>query len=96
MIIPRWDLIPGATAHTIAKVMSEGQIKYPANDWLDRPYDEHVNHAYVHMIKLVVGANEDEDHLAHALTRLAMAASVRERNLAEALARVAFTAGDAQ
>ena len=73
------DLLDEAINHlsdepltAIARVMEEGLKKYPKDNWLLIPYEDHINHALCHLYMFLKGDIQDR-HLDHALTRIAMA-----------------------
>ena len=73
------DLLDEAINHlsnepltAIARVMEEGLKKYPKDNWLLIPYEDHINHALCHLYMYLKGDIQDR-HLDHALTRIAMA-----------------------
>jgi len=66
----------------IAKTLETGQKKgYTQGYWRTQRSTHHIDRALKHIHKFYVnkahGREDDEDHLAHALTRLAMAISCR-------------------
>ena len=76
---PDIDLLDEAINHlsnepltAIARVMEEGLKKYPKDNWLLIPYEDHINHALCHLYMYLKGDIQDR-HLDHALTRIAMA-----------------------
>jgi hypothetical protein len=74
----RYDLVPPEAIRAIAVVMEEGvKNGRDASNWRKVTLDVQINHALAHLVAHLMG-EEDEDHLAHALTRLAMAVAVRK------------------
>jgi|SRR5271166_1803048 len=71
----RYDLVPGSAISRIAEVAGAGARKYAANNWRLIPYEEHINHALMHLAALLEDDTQD-DHLGHALCRLAFAVAV--------------------
>ena len=68
----------------VARILEAGEATHPPdapNHWLNLPAREHAAQAIAHLDKFLVGANADEDHLAHALTRLLLAVELRAREL---------------
>ncbi len=61
----------------VARVMREGAVKHPDNDWVRRTPDYHLARAEEHLRLLYEGAQQ-QDHLSHAATRLLMALTLRE------------------
>jgi dATP/dGTP diphosphohydrolase, N-terminal len=62
---------------SVTRVMREGAIKHPDNDWMHRSPDYHVARAEEHL-RLLHGGDQRQDHLSHATTRLLMALALRE------------------
>lgn len=56
---------------TVLQTMLEGAKTHPDNDWQSVDIMEHFRHALDHLANWELDEN-DEDHLAHAITRLAM------------------------
>ena len=73
-----YDKLADLAAKTIIKVMQEGEVKHPENDYMDRPLTEHAKHAALHAQNawsgMVFGFTgyDLKDELEHALTRLAI------------------------
>ena len=66
---------------TICNVLKIGSKKYEPAAWRSEDTLHHARKAYGHLHAYMFGIkvnNDNEDTLAHALTRLAMAVSVRE------------------
>ena len=61
----------------VTRVMREGAVKHPDNDWVRRTPEYHVARAEEHLRLLYEGAQQ-QDHLSHAATRLLMALTLRE------------------
>jgi len=59
-----------SAAIAIMRTMAEGEKKYPKNDYMDRPTQEHYDHVLEHMRQYKV--SRDSDELEHALTRIAI------------------------
>jgi hypothetical protein len=72
----RFDLIPAIEIAEIAKVLAEGEVKYPSRDgvpnWHGISTNDHLNHALQH-IYAYLGGDRTDSHLAHAATRLIFA-----------------------
>lgn len=66
------DYLSNEPLTAIARVMEEGLKKYPKDNWLLIPYEDHINHALCHLYMFLKGDIQDR-HLDHALTRIAMA-----------------------
>ena len=62
---------------SVTRVMREGAIKHPENDWMRRSPDYHVARAEEHL-RLLHEGDQRQDHLSHATTRLLMALALRE------------------
>jgi hypothetical protein len=62
---------------SVARVMREGAVKHPDNDWVRRGFDYHVARAEEHL-SLLRDGDQRQDHLSHATTRLLMALTLRE------------------
>lgn len=56
---------------TVIQTMQEGEKSHPNDDWQNVDIMEHFRHALDHLANWELDEN-DEDHLAHAITRLAM------------------------
>lgn len=56
---------------TVLQTMIEGEKTHPDNDWQNVDIMEHFRHAIDHLASWELEEN-DEDHLAHAITRLAI------------------------
>ena len=56
---------------TVLQTMIEGEKTHPDNDWQNVDIMEHFRHALDHLASWELEEN-DEDHLAHAITRLAI------------------------
>jgi hypothetical protein len=56
---------------TVIQTMQEGEKSHPNDDWQNVDIMEHFRHAIDHLASWELEEN-DEDHLAHAITRLAM------------------------
>jgi dATP/dGTP diphosphohydrolase, N-terminal len=72
----------GATPFTrafasVSRVMREGAIKHPDDDWVRRTPDYHLARAEEHL-RLLHEGDQRQDHLSHAATRLLMALTLRE------------------
>jgi len=68
-------LWPYQVVNDIQKVMEEGKIKYPDDEWKGQSVMVHLAHAKDHIMACVNG-KKDDDHLAHAFTRLMMAIAI--------------------
>jgi len=62
---------------SVTRVMREGALKHPENDWMRRSPGYHVGRAEEHL-RLIRDGDQRQDHLAHATTRLPMALALRE------------------
>jgi hypothetical protein len=56
---------------TVLQTMVDGEKTHPDNDWQNVDIMEHFRHAIDHLASWELEEN-DEDHLAHAITRLAI------------------------
>lgn len=56
---------------TVLQTMVDGEKTHPDNDWQNVDIMEHFRHALDHLASWELEEN-DEDHLAHAITRLAI------------------------
>jgi len=56
---------------TVLQTMIDGEKTHPANEWQNVDIMEHFRHAIDHLANWELDEN-DEDHLAHAITRLIM------------------------
>lgn len=65
----RYDLIPPEVLERIARIFDYGAQRYEPNNWKLISIDEHLNHAFTHMIAYRLGDTND-DHLGHAAWRL--------------------------
>lgn len=72
----RFDLIPGESLVSLARVYGEGAKKYEENNWHKISEEDHINHALEHLAMYEMGRT-DEPHLDHALCRLSMAVWAR-------------------
>jgi hypothetical protein len=61
----------------VARVMLEGAVTHPDNDWVGRSPDYHLGRAEEHL-RLWRDGDQLEDHMSHAATRLLMALTLRE------------------
>lgn len=56
----------------VSKVLQYGAERYSRNNWRLIPFEDHINHALIHLYAHKQGDTQD-DHLEHALTRVMMA-----------------------
>jgi len=56
--------------YAVLKVMNEGEATYPRNDFMDRPFADHAEHALQHIYNLTDTGLDRKVELEHALTRL--------------------------
>lgn len=61
----------------IARVMRDGAVSHPDNDWIRRSPEYHIERAEEHL-RLLREGDQLQDHVAHAATRLLMALTLRE------------------
>ena len=61
----------------VTNIMREGAATHPHNDWIGRAPDYHVGRAEEHL-RLLHDGDQQQDHLAHCVTRLLMALTLRE------------------
>jgi hypothetical protein len=67
---------------TVADVLKRGDSTHPvgsASHWLNLDTQAHLRRALEHADKALVGVDDGEDHLGHALARMLLACEVRER-----------------
>lgn len=66
-----YDKLSALAADTVRKVMREGELTYPANDFMDRPISEHYDHASDHILSYAEEfCTNPREELEHALTRI--------------------------
>jgi len=74
----RFDLMDGYAMFRLAKVLADGEKRYPTPDnWRHIDEEDHVNHALQHLFGWLSGDTQD-DHLGHAFCRLMFAIGVQE------------------
>lgn len=64
----RMDLVPADALLDVAKVLSEGAVKYGENNWKLISINEHINHVLSHLYVYLADDTSD-DHLSHAVCR---------------------------
>jgi hypothetical protein len=57
---------------TVIQTMIEGEKKHGADEWKDKSILYHKTHALEHAELAYPGYNNDEDHIAHCMTRCAI------------------------
>jgi hypothetical protein len=63
--------------NVVTGIMRDGAATHPNNDWIGRSPEYHVGRAEEHLWLLHAG-DQQQNHLAHAVTRLLMALTLRE------------------
>ena len=81
-------MLPGVAAKDIVNCIMGLNQGVEGDSWTTQSIGVQVSHAYNHIVWAFEEAGgtrkpNDEDHLAHALTRLAMAITLRERQADE-------------
>lgn len=71
----RFDLLPPLSLAKVAKILSQGAVKYGENNWHKIPVKENLNHALAHIVAFLASDNQ-EDHLRNALCRVFFASEV--------------------
>ena len=61
----------------VTTVMRDGAATHPNNDWIGRTPEYHVDRAEEHL-RLLHAGDQQQDHLAHCVTRLLTALTLRE------------------
>ena len=61
----------------VTGIMRDGAASHPNNDWIGRTPQFHVGRAEDHLRQLHEG-DQQQNHLAHAVTRLLMALTLQE------------------
>ena len=61
----------------VSRVLEYGARRYSRNNWRLIPFEDHLNHALIHLYAYKLGDTQD-DHLEHALTRVMMAVATGE------------------
>jgi hypothetical protein len=61
----------------VTGIMRDGAASHPDNEWIGRTPEYHVNRAEDHL-RLLRENDQQQNHLAHAVTRLLMALTLRE------------------
>lgn len=68
---PLYEKLAQIAYDTVIQTMQEGEKSHPNGDWQNVDIMEHFRHALDHLAAWEIEEN-DEDHLAHAITRLVM------------------------
>lgn len=68
--------MPLTALSMLSKLQRLGDEKYGAHNWRSIPEQDHINHAFAHMLGHCTG-DRTEDHLLHAAWRLVAALEVR-------------------
>jgi hypothetical protein len=68
---PLYEKLAQIAYDTVIQTMQEGEKSHPNDDWQNVDIMEHFRHALDHLAAWEIEEN-DEDHLAHAITRLIM------------------------
>lgn len=71
-----FSLLPWDALQSAAKVMKEGAATHGRHNWKQGfPIDEGLDHVLDHLANYMAGADDDVDHLAHAICGLLMVKS---------------------
>jgi len=76
----RCDLLDGPAILSLAAVLKQGAQKHGDNNWRMIPARDHAGRAITHLLCWLAG-DDQNDHLAHALTRCMMAQAVDLKEL---------------
>jgi len=69
--------VPRISCETVNSVMLANQNE-KGDNWLQVPIKEHLEHAFIHLVKHL-GGDTSETHLENAATRIAMALALKRR-----------------
>lgn len=73
-----FHLVDPVSMQELAKVMSDGALRYSRDNWRLIPLEEHLNHLLMHVYAYLAGDKQD-DHLEHVLARAMFAVALHKR-----------------